>query len=327
VVQVQPGHENHVEVSGIKISADPAIRSYSLEHRSHALPRPDPPPSCVVEFAMRVASRAVRCVPWYMPQVALSPSPPNRQNGSSSICGPWDTARFQKMMGRAFSANHSESDCLPDCNSMKYTYALSMAGFRRCDLRNLNYSPLCSLSPKFSPAPWQAAVEEVYRDAVPSYVSRLDSVYREYYPTRQARDREMIDSYTRPKHYSQTYNAYQQDIGQLYVYFGQPTTTEYTRVVSLSWVGFLAQAGGLIGACLGFSFISGVELLYWFLIRFCRLSRTRRRQEREEETKAERADPLPTVSRDLGRSFERLWCEGWESPCVDTEREGGEVLE
>ena len=26
-VQVQPGHENHVEVSGVKISADPAIHS------------------------------------------------------------------------------------------------------------------------------------------------------------------------------------------------------------------------------------------------------------------------------------------------------------
>ena len=32
-LQVQPGHENHVEVSGIKISAHPGIRSYSLEDR------------------------------------------------------------------------------------------------------------------------------------------------------------------------------------------------------------------------------------------------------------------------------------------------------
>ena len=32
-VQVQPGHENHVEVSGVKISADPAIISHSLDKR------------------------------------------------------------------------------------------------------------------------------------------------------------------------------------------------------------------------------------------------------------------------------------------------------
>ena len=32
-VQIQPGHENHVEVSGVKISADPAIHHHSLEKR------------------------------------------------------------------------------------------------------------------------------------------------------------------------------------------------------------------------------------------------------------------------------------------------------
>ena len=32
-VQVQPGHENHVELSGVKISADPAIHSHSLDKR------------------------------------------------------------------------------------------------------------------------------------------------------------------------------------------------------------------------------------------------------------------------------------------------------
>ena len=32
-VQIQPGHENHVEVSGVKISADPAIHSHSLDKR------------------------------------------------------------------------------------------------------------------------------------------------------------------------------------------------------------------------------------------------------------------------------------------------------
>ena len=56
----------------------------------------------------------VSCVPWYMPQ-----------NGSFPICGPWETAKFQKIMGRSFSANHTESGCLPDCQSIKYSYALS----------------------------------------------------------------------------------------------------------------------------------------------------------------------------------------------------------
>ena len=311
-VQIQPGYENHVEVSGIKISADPNIRSHSVEDRKcqfyweselefHAGYSYT---SCVVEFAMSVALRIVRCVPWYMPQ-----------NGSSPICGPWQTSQFQKLMGRSFSANHTESGCLPDCYSVKYSYALSMAKFRRCDQRNLNYSPLCSLTPKFSPVPWQKSIRDIYEvtENIPNYVEMLEYVEREYYPTSLAREREIMESYTYDD-YTQTYNAYEQDIAILYVYFGQPTTTEYIRVVSLSWVGFLAQAGGLIGACLGFSFISLVEIIYWFIIRFCRLSKIEKEKEKLKQT-----ETLSLGSQsNCVRSFEKLWCEGWESPCVET---------
>ena len=279
---MQPGHENHVEVSGVKISADPAIHHHSLDKRKCKV-RADPIhwlmvtvasvqfydesdllhhagysySSCVLEFAMEAAAAAVGCVPWYMPQ-----------NGTSAICGPWQTSSFQKVMGRAFSSAHGESGCLPDCHSVKYSYSASVASFRRCDQRNLNYSPLCSLSPKFSPPPWQKSVLDIYTrqqgrgggggGAVPGYVEELESVERAHYPSLAARQREIVESLTRSE-YQQTYNAYEGDIAVLYVYFGQPTTTEYIRVVSLSWVGFLAQAGGLIGACLGFSFISLVE--------------------------------------------------------------------
>ena len=311
-VQIQPGHENHVEVSGIKISADPGIHSYNLHHRKckfydesdlvfHAGYSYT---SCVVEFAMGIAVRAVQCVPWYMPQ-----------NGSSPICGPWQTSMFQKIMGRSFSANHSQSGCLPDCDSVKYSYTLSMAKFRRCDQRNLNYSPLCSLTPKFSPAPWQKSIIDIYKlaESIPVYVRQLDGVERDYYPTTIAREREIMESYT-SEEYSQTYNAYENDIAVLYVYFGQPTTTEYIRVVSLSWVGFLAQAGGLIGACLGFSFISLVEIIYWFIIRFCRLSKIEKKKEKMQKAEAVSLERQS----EYARSFEKVWCDGWESPCVDT---------
>ena len=163
------------------------------------------------------------------------------------------------------------------------------AKFRRCDQRNLNYSPLCSLEPNFSPVHWQKPIKEIYQavyqhlEDLPGYIrqedltgtvlrnkqfylSEMENVEREFYPSDISRDREMMESYTTPL-YSQTYDAYESDIAVVYVYFGQPTTTQYVRDVSLSWVGFLAQAGGLIGACLGFSFISLVEVVYWFIIR------------------------------------------------------------
>mgnify|MGYP001372843974 CR=1 FL=1 len=202
---------------------------------------------------------------------------------------------------------------------------MSKAKFRRCDQRNLNYSPLCSLSHKFSPPPWQKSVLDIYKrqqevnraGSVPSYVEALDRVEREYYPSLAARQREIMESFTGPD-YEQTYNAYEGDIAVMYVYFGQPTTTEYIRVVSLSWVGFLAQAGGLIGACLGFSFISLVEVIYWFIIRFCRLSKIEKERERLAETQRTTAEETGSVDKMQNQSFEKLWCEGWESPCVET---------
>ncbi len=33
------------------------------------------------------------------------------------------------------------------------------------------------------------------------------------------------------------------------------------------WTNDFFQVGGLLGLCLGFSFCSGVEILYWFLVR------------------------------------------------------------
>ena len=86
--------------------------------------------------------------------------------------------------------------------------------------------------------------------------------------------------------------------------------------MSLSWVGFLAQAGGLIGACLGFSFISLVEVVYWFIIRFFRLSKIEKAKAKLETTHGHH--DTDSVGFDKIRSFEKLWCEGWESPCVDT---------
>ena len=58
--------------------------------------------------------------------------------------------------------------------------------------------------------------------------SKMENVERAYYPSDAAREREIVESYTYP-HHSQTYDAYEADIAVLYVYFGQPTTTEYIR--------------------------------------------------------------------------------------------------
>ena len=38
----------------------------------------------------------------------------------------------------------------------------------------------------------------------------------------------------------------------------------------MTWFGFFSNVGGLCGLCLGFSLLSGVEIIYWFILRLTR---------------------------------------------------------
>ena len=43
-----------------------------------------------------------------------------------------------------------------------------------------------------------------------------------------------------------------------------PYVTKIKRDVAMTFTDFIANSGGLLGLCLGFSFISGIEILFWF---------------------------------------------------------------
>jgi len=38
----------------------------------------------------------------------------------------------------------------------------------------------------------------------------------------------------------------------------------------MTWLDFISGFGGFCGLCLGFSFVSFVEILYWFSLKLCR---------------------------------------------------------
>ena len=46
-----------------------------------------------------------------------------------------------------------------------------------------------------------------------------------------------------------------------------PFYSEFERSKRMTWLDFIANLGGLCGLCLGISFVSVVELAYWFIIR------------------------------------------------------------
>ena len=85
------------------------------------------------------------------------------------------------------------------------------------------------------------------------------------------------------------YNAYQKDIAIVNIFFGEPTVygelqyylnqltptnetcfPEFERLPKMTWLDFISGFGGLCGLCLGISFVSLAEILYWFSVRLCR---------------------------------------------------------
>ena len=104
------------------------------------------------------------------------------------------------------------------------------------------------------------------------------------------------------------YNAYENDIAIVNIFFGEPTVygelklhitlkilvmmdhkcyklhnavhmytlnqipiiPEFERSPKMTWLDFISGFGGLCGLCLGISFVSLAEILYWFSIRLCR---------------------------------------------------------
>ena len=69
---------------------------------------------------------------------------------------------------------------------------------------------------------------------------------------------------------SPTYDAYQRDIAMVTFFFESTTAFEYTRDERMTLIQYISQMGGLMGLCTGFSFISAIEILYWFTIRYLR---------------------------------------------------------
>ena len=85
------------------------------------------------------------------------------------MCDPWEAAKFTR-----FLETTNSSQCL-HCEATTYTASTSSTPIRKCDSRNLNLNPFCSLENKMNLAPWLEDVVTKYRDSgevtMPDYVA------------------------------------------------------------------------------------------------------------------------------------------------------------
>ena len=56
------------------------------------------------------------------------------------------------------------------------------------------------------------------------------------------------------------YNAYTDDIAVVHLYWDAPAVLQFERAGRLGWIDYISQVGGLLGLCIGFSLMSGIEV-------------------------------------------------------------------
>ena len=116
-------------------------------------------------------------------------------------------------------ASHDCPDCLPDCEDTTYQHSITSTTLRRCDARNLNLQPLCTLERGPLPKLWLAQVEEVYRrttNSTPPYIAALAGRRSRHMDT-------LLELPSDTK--SDTYDAWEEDIALINIYFGKASYT------------------------------------------------------------------------------------------------------
>ena len=66
------------------------------------------------------------------------------------------------------------------------------------------------------------------------------------------------------------YDAYEKDVAIANFYFQSSTCFEFVRQPRMTIIDFISSVGGLLGLCMGISFVSAVELVYWLTVKLAK---------------------------------------------------------
>ena len=171
-----------------------------------------------------------------------------------------------------------------------------MALFRRCDSRNLNLTPFCTLATATSSGAlkWLPTINSTYGNATTAYTSSLAGPMRREYPTQNMAEDEIITHLAKVRNISNggltpsgwpclqclwkrcrcsEYLLWKVNCVWwvfLLIRIFNDLFSEYERSIKMTVFEFISNIGGLLGLCVGISFVSAIEIFYWFSVRLCR---------------------------------------------------------
>ena len=265
--EIRPGHKNVVALTGARVDADDGLRDLSIDQRNCLFKDENSGmkihknytySNCMFECALLYARDNLKhqlnstyaCIPWFFPSA----------DDSITICDPWESVEFFKLMLNGIP-DETCSSCLPDCNNMIYEESVFTVPFRRCDSSNVGVSWFCRLGDGKLPVPRKFAkqlIDEYTSNPIPPFVKSVLSNIRSYDSTVNGGD---IFQQS-PK----TYDAYDEDIAVVQVYFKKSTVFQMGSQPRMTWIDYLSNVGGLLGLVLGMGIISFIELI-WVCLR------------------------------------------------------------
>ena len=200
------------------------------------------------------------------------------------MCDPWSTKTFRSILKENIPKDAC-THCLLDCSTTLYDSSMTYSKLRKCDRANMGTSLLCDLENQtLNPAPWIKSAQNEFEKAnetLPWYLKTsgnpLDKSTMRYPDTRtKVLDPKLKSTLLFPSEIegNPSYDAFEQDIGIVNIYFGNDHTIKYVKKNKMSPYDFLSQIGGSIGLAMGISIISVVEIIYWLTIRLFRNIRT-----------------------------------------------------
>ena len=277
-VLIRPGHTNSVAIQVTKFSASPNIKKYPankrtcyfddeiqlVAHNNYSYSK------CMLECKIEKVLVALNeteqnmCVPWFLPVIRVR----------HPICDPWEANDFQKQMNLV--GNDKCKKCLPDCEGIEIRSIVSAAPFGPCDEKRVG-SFLCLMGTDNSkgipdPPKWGQSVLEEYklRGTIPHYIMSEVKTNRRSYVSRQDEAKEGKEFPLAIENSNQGDDAYEKDIAMGTFFFESSYAFEFFRQPKTSVIEFISQFGGLLGLCMGFSFISVIELIYWMTLKLFR---------------------------------------------------------
>ena len=273
---IRPGHNNIVALKATEVATEAGVRTAATpekrmclfaDEKKLQLHKKYSQANCFLECSLDIAMRAMSpnmsdpCIPWYFPV----------QNASIRMCDPYEAFTFVDIMKDI--ADEECPQCLPDCSGTTFEASVSAAPFRRCDYKNLGLSELCNFDGMhgfLDPPIWGESVMRQFGADKGSFPKYLDGKFRSNKRKIALDEKSSVFGIMNDE--NPEYDAYDRDIAMVTFFFESTTAFMFVRQPRMTVIDFISQIGGLLGLCMGFSFVSFVEIFYWFTFRLAKNS-------------------------------------------------------